>query len=274
MHKTGFTRYFFLVLISIITLSCANKFRKLEKSDDWKVKYQGALAYYGKEDYSRASILFEQILPIVRGLPEGEDVQFKLAYCNFYMGTFLLSSHYFKTFFETYARSEQVGEAQYMYAYSLYADSPIYNLDQTSSYEAIDAMQSFLNKYPNSEFREEATKVIDEMQGKLEHKAYEKAKQYLKLRVYKSAIVAFENYRKDFPDSKYNEEIFYLKIEAHFLLAEQSLRSAQKERYQKVKELHEYFIDKYPGSKYLKTAEKYYGESIEILSKFATENIN
>jgi len=274
MQKGTRIRLFITVFTTIILLSCGGGFRKLEKNDDWKIKYEGALAYYENEDYSRASILFEQILPIVRGMPEGENVQFKLAYCHYYQNSFLLSSHYFKTFYETYARSEHAQEAQYMYAYSLYADSPVYNLDQTSSYEAIDAMQNFVNKYPNSTFRDEASNVIDEMQQKLETKAYEKAKQYGKLRMYKSAIVTFENFRKDYPDSDYNEEIMFLKIQAQFDLAEQSLSSLQKERYLEVKKSYEYFIDFYPTSDFLKIAEKYYAKSIENLSKFATQNIN
>ncbi|MDH5475555.1 MAG: outer membrane protein assembly factor BamD [Cyclobacteriaceae bacterium] len=271
MQKGGLFKLFFIIITATLLFSCGGGFRKLEKSDDWKLKYQGALEYYENEDYSRASILFEQILPIIRGVPEGEDVQFKLSYCNFHQGLYLLSSHYFKTFYETYGRSEKAEEAQYMYAYSLFADSPVFNLDQTSSYEAIDAIQTFINKYPNSEFREEASKIIDQMQEKLETKAYEKAKQYLKLRIYKSAIVAFENFRDEYPDSEYNEEIFFLKIEAQHDLAEQSLYSKQKERYQLVKEYYEYFIDNYPNSSHLKSAEKYYGNSIDNLSKFATD---
>ena len=174
MRKRGLINVFLVVFLAISLLSCSRGFRKLEKSGDWKSKYQGGLVLYEKEDYSRASILFEQILPVIRGLPEGEDVQFKLAYCNYYQGAYLLSSHYFKTFFETYGRSEKAQEAQYMYAYSLYADSPVYNLDQASSYEAIDAMQTFLNRYSTSKFKDEAGDIIDELQRKLEKKAYER----------------------------------------------------------------------------------------------------
>lgn len=269
MRKTIYMRYFLVVVIALAFTGCASKFRKLEKSEDWKVKYQAALDYYEEQDYFRAGALFNQIEAIVRGLPEGEQVQFKLAYCNFYDRSYLLSSHYFKAFFETYARSEMAEEAEYMYAYSLYANSPIYNLEQSSSYEAIDAMQNFLNKYTQTEFRKQASNVIDEMQRKLEKKAYESAKQYHKLRIYKSALMAFENFRKDFPDSKYNEEIAYLKIEVQFDFAEKSLSRKQKERYASVKTLYESFIDTYPSSEYLRTAEKYYTTSLEKLSKFA-----
>lgn len=273
MRKTVYMRYFLVIMVALTVTSCASKFRKIEKSDDWKVKFEAALDYYEKQDYFRAGALFNQIEGIVRGLPEGEQVQFKLAYCNFYDRSYLLSSHYFKTFFETYARSEMAQEAEYMYAYSLYANSPLYNLEQSSSYEAIDAMQNFLNKYTETEYAVEATAVIDEMQRKLETKAYENAKQYHKLRIYKSALMAFENFRKDFPDSKYNEEIAYLKIETEFDFAEKSLYKRQKERYAEVKALYEEFIDTYPSSEYLKNAERYYTISIEKLSKFASPTI-
>ena len=273
MHKKVYMRRFLIVTMVIILSSCASKFRKIEKSEDWKVKFDAALEYYEKQDYFRAGVLFNQIEAIVRGLPEGEQVQFKLAYCNFYDRSYLLSSHYFKTFFETYARSEMAEEAEYMYAYSLYANSPIYNLEQSSSYEAIDAMQNFLNKYTETEFSEQASEVIDEMQRKLEKKAYENAKQYHKLRIYRSALMAFENFRKDFPDSKFNEEIAFLKIETQFDFAERSLYKKQKERYAEVKTFYESFIDTYPSSEYLKTAERYYTTSIDNLSKFATPSI-
>jgi outer membrane protein assembly factor BamD len=62
-------------LVLLIAVSCS-KFRKIEKNPDWRVKYEASLVYYEKKDYYRASILFDQILPIIRGLPEAEKVQF------------------------------------------------------------------------------------------------------------------------------------------------------------------------------------------------------
>ena len=76
-HLLGF------IVVLMIAFSCS-KFRKIEKSEDWRQKYEAGLEYYEKKDYYRASILFENILPIVRGLPEGEKVQFYIAYCQYY----------------------------------------------------------------------------------------------------------------------------------------------------------------------------------------------
>lgn len=271
MLKRGLMRYFLLVITVFIVASCS-KFRRIEKSSDWKVKYDAAINYYENKDYFRSSTLFEQILPIVRGLPEGEKVQFYLAYAQFHQDYFLLAAHHFKTFYETYARSEMAQEARYMHAYSLYANSPAYNLDQTSSIEAVVAMQKFMNRYPTSEFREDAAKVINEIQEKLERKAYENAKQYYKLERYKASVIAFESFANDYPDSDHNEEIAYLKFLAMYKLAEKSIFTKQEERYRQANEYYLEFLDSYPASGYLKEADKKYGDSLNKLNQLAKNN--
>ncbi|MFY0605228.1 MAG: outer membrane protein assembly factor BamD [Cyclobacteriaceae bacterium] len=260
-----------LILVLITSVSCT-KFRKIQKSSDWKVKYEAALEYYEEKDYFRSNTLLEEILPIIRGTEEAEKANFIYAYTFFEQRQYILSSHYFKTFTDVYGRSKYVEEAAYMNAYSLYKQSPQASLDQTSTYEALIAMQSFLNRYPNSTYAKEADELIDDMQQKLEFKAYENAKLYYKLRRYKAAIIAVENFNYDYPDSKYREELNFLAIETAFELAEVSIYSVQEERYRKVVSLYESFVDRYPSSKFIKQAEQYYADSIEQLSIFADRN--
>ncbi len=254
-------------LILLLVVSACSKFRRIEKSEDWRVKYEAGLAYFAKKDYYRSSLLFEQILPIVRGLPEGEKVEFDLAYCQYHQKMYLLASDQFRVFFETYGRSTHAEEAMFMYAYSLYAASPDYNKDQTSSIEAMNAMQNFLNRYPGSQFMNQAVEVITVSQEKLEHKGFENARQYLKLKYYAAAVVAFDNFKENYPDSKYLEEAGYLKVLAEYELATQSIPSRQLERYNATLDYYKEFIDSYPNSSFLKDAEKYYSESLAKVSK-------
>lgn len=251
----------FLIAIVILAGSCS-KFRRIQKSEDWRVRYEAGLNYYAKKDYYRASLLFEDILPIVRGLPEGEKVEFYLAYCQFNEKTYLLASNQFKTFYETYGRSQLAEEAHFMYAFSLYTASPSSNLDQTEGIEAMDAMQVFLNKYPDSKFRDRAAEVITICHDKLEEKGFDNARQYLKLRSYQAAIIAFDNFRKNFPDSKYLEEVAYLKVVSQYKYAERSFADLQPKRFKAVVEFYQELIDAYPDSKFLKEAEKMYSESV------------
>jgi outer membrane protein assembly factor BamD len=251
---------FILILGLFVAFSCS-KFRRIEKNPDWRVKYEAGLVYYGKKDYYRTSILFEQILPIVRGLPEAEKVQFYLAYCQYYEKLYLLAAEQFKSFYETYGRGTLSEEARFMYAYSLYRSSPGPTLDQSESIEAMTSMQDFLNRFPNSKFKDQAIEVIYTVQERLEKKGFENANQYVRMRQYKAAIVAMDNFQKNFPDSKYLEESYYLVVQSKFELAEESVESKQRERYQDVLQSYKNFVDRYPNSKFMKDAERYYVNS-------------
>jgi outer membrane protein assembly factor BamD len=267
LQKKGLSILF--ALIVIVTATACSEFSKLQKSDDWKVKYDAAVKYYKDKDYYRAGVLFEQILPIVKGTQYAEDAEFYYAYTNFYQEQYLLSSYYFDSFYQTFGRSERAEEAYYMYAYSLFKQSPIYQLDQTSTYEAITALQNFINRYPGSERTDEATKLIDDLQVKLEKKAYENARLYYDLGRYKAAVIAFENFRKDYPDSDYNEELAYLKVKTQYELAANSIITKQKDRFEETIDYYESFIDRYPNSRFTRDAEKLYDKSILQLNKLS-----
>jgi len=134
-------------------------------------------------------------------------------------------------------------------------------------------MQSFLNRYPTSTFKDKAIEVILETQQKLERKGFDNAYQYYKMRSYKAAIVALHNFIDNFPDSKYLERSYYLVIVSEYKLAEQSIYSRQLERYREVVEHYKTFVDKYPNSSYLGDAEKLYASSLAKVNKSKINNI-
>lgn len=266
MLKKGVYNVIFVGFLVAILISCS-EFRQLQKSNDWKTKYDGAMSYYEEGDYYRAIALFEEILPVTRGKAEGEQAQFYYAYAHYNDNQFILSSHYFKTFYETYTRSPLANEAQFMYAYSLYQSSPVYNLDQTSTKEAIAAFQVFINRNAGSKYVTEANQILSELQVKLETKAYHSAKLYHKIGILMSAITAFDNFAINYPDSRFNEELQYLKIESTFQMAQQSIPSKKEGRFRNVVELYEEYIDDYPESSWIKSAGKYYDESLSQIEK-------
>jgi outer membrane protein assembly factor BamD len=257
----------------LLLFSSCSDFRKLQKSDDWEKKYQASMEYFEQKDYYRSSALLEQILPIIKGSEKAEKANFIYAYTYFYQDQYLLSSHYFKTFYDVYSRSEYAEEARYMFGYALYMDSPRYNLEQTSTKQAIVALQGFINRYPTSEFVPQAENALVGLQEKLERKAYENALLYYDLKKFligeylKASLVAFDNFQNNYPDSKYIEEIRFLEIEATFKLAEVSISSKKKQRYAASVDFYEYYIEDYPNGEYLRKAEDIYEGSINKLKK-------
>jgi outer membrane protein assembly factor BamD len=272
--------YILLFFIGLVSLSaCHRDFTKLQKNGTIEEKYKAAVKYYQGKDYYRSGILFEEIVPLLKGDSLAENAQFYNAYCNYHQGLYSMSSYLFKQFYSTYANSSYAEEAYYMYAYSMYKDAPQYNLDQTNTLTAVDALQTFINSFPESKYAENCNKSLIDLRKRLELKAYEKAKLYYKTKDYnlynlKSAVVAVDNFKKDFPDSDYNEELAFMKIQSQSEFAKNSFEHKQKERYSDVLKFYEEFIDKYPKSKYLKNAEKSYEEAnkgIERIAKLEKE---
>ena len=265
-----------VLIASILLLGSCGKFSKLQKDGTVEQKYDAALAYYKKADYYHAGTLFEEITPLLKGAEKAEMSQFYNAYCNYHQGLYNMSQYLFKNFYDTFQRSEYAQEAYYMHAYSLYRDSPNFNLDQSSTLTAIAALQDFINTYPDSPFREEGTKLILELRQKLERKAYEKVKLYYKtseaqISNYRSAVVAINIFQKEFPDSKFNEELAYLRVDSEYNLAVLSFREKQKERFGEVGKYYLALVDKFPNSKYIVKVEKYYENSQKEVNKFLAE---
>ena len=271
MKKTVFLALF-AIIISL--QSCANRLAKLEKSDDYEELYQGAIALYEQGKYNKAQLIFEKISPFYRGDIAGEKVHFYWANSLYYQRLYQLASFRFKDFYQTYGRSQYAEEAEYMAAYSLYLDSPQANLDQTSSEEAVVAMQNFLNRFPASQYYSQANNIIDELQVRFETKAYMKAKLYHRLtkglsfkNYLEAAIVTFDAFKNDFPDSNYIEELLYLSVETEFKLAENSILTRKKERYSKTVEYYNEFNDKYPNSEYMGEVKAWFNKSIKELQE-------
>lgn len=278
MQHLRFARLLALVCSFGFLVSCSS-FNKLQKTATDEQKYKAALQYYEKKDWYHAGLLFEELIPVLKGSTESEMAQFYHAYTQFNQQQYLLGSTLFKKFYETFARSEHAQEAMYMYAVSLYKDAPDFNLDQSNTLTATSALQDFINNYPDTQYRDETTKMILDLRQKLERKAYEKAKLYFKtsgfnIASYKSSVISINIFQRDFPDSPYNEELAFLKVDAEYSLANNSLETKQKERYQEAMAYYQGFVDKYPNSKYLKQAEKMFESSqkeIDRLTKLEVE---
>ncbi|WP_044173440.1 outer membrane protein assembly factor BamD [Flectobacillus major] len=267
-------KQFLLFIFFAFALTACSKFEKVRKLTDEKKKYAAAIEFYKKGEYDKAGILFEELLPSLTGTDQQELVTFYQAYCDYHTGNFEMANFRFKRFAETFARSEYVEEAVYMSAYSLYKNSPNYNLDQSGTLTAINELQSFINNYPDSKFRTETSDLIKDLRKKLERKAYEKAKLYYKTSPFniaslKSSVIEIGNFQKDYPDSDYSEEMAYLKVLAQYDLAVSTIESKQRERYDDAIKFYQEFVDKYPKSDFLKKAEKFYDTSIKESERLA-----
>ena len=244
------------ILISIVFTSCKSRFEKLRASTDYAKKYQEAIRLYNKKDYSKALVLFDDLVQRYRGRAESEDLFYYYAYTNYKLKDYLSARYHFKTFSDTYPSSAKAEECRFLTAYCFYLDSPNFSLDQDNTYRAIESLQLFINLYAKSERVAEASKLIGDLRQKLERKSFENARLFLDIGDYQAAIIAFKNSAKDFPDTQFAEEMEYLIIEAEYLYAKNSLEIRQVERYNDTIEEYDRFVERYPKSNFAKEAEQ------------------
>ena len=240
---------FFLILLVSISFSC-NDFQKALKSDDIKTKYDLAEMYYENQEFRRASRLFEQIKPKYRGKPQGERITFFYANCLLNTKNYLTAAFEFESFSKAYPLSDKVEDANYLSAFSYYKLERVHSLDQKETSDAVDKLQEFINRYPNSERMSSANDLVQELRIKLEFKAFEIAKQYNTIRDYKSAIIVLDDFISDYPGTPYREDALYYLLDSSYELAINSIDSKKLERLKNAKNVYDELLEVYPESKY------------------------
>lgn len=260
------TIYIIPVVLIAMGLGSCSGYEKLLKSGDVDLKYKKGLEYYENEQYMKAVTLFEQVIPRMKGTEKSEELNYMQAQCYYKMKDYVMAGHYFRTFVRTYYNSPKAEEADYMGAYCYYKLTARPELDQTNTYNAINSFTLFKKKFPNSDKIDECNRLIKELEEKLVEKSYLEAKLYFDLEKYKAAIVAIKNSLTDYPDTKYREELMYLRLKSNYLLAVNSIRDKQAARYQNTVDEYYSFIDEFPKSKYGKEAERMYNNSTRFLA--------
>ncbi len=245
------------LILSLGLVSCS-KFSRIQKRGTLDEKLDAGIAYYLEKEYYKSSVLLEEITPLLKGQAKAEMALFYLAHDYYMQEQYPMSSFYFHDFYQTYNRSERHEEAMYMYAKSLFNESPIYKLDQQNTYDCLKAIQAFVTRYPKSIYVLDCNVMIDELSNKLEHKQYDQAKLYHKIHNFKAAVIALTNFLEEYPGSTYSEELCYVRVDSQYELAKNSVSGkVQLERYYDAIGFYRSFVEKYPSSKFLVKAKKY-----------------
>lgn len=259
---------FFYILTALFILSSCNEYQKALKSEDIATKFKMGEELYNQGKFEKANRLFAQIVPNYRGKPQAEKLMFLYSNSFYQTRDYHTSGYQFERFVSSYPNSEKLEEASFLGAKSYYELSPIYSKDQKETKEAIEKLQEFINLFPESQYVSEANKLIKELDFKLETKAFEIAKQYKDIapgftKDFNAAIKSFDNFLFEFPGSTLREEAMFLKLDAMYQQAVNSVEykntiqdgiiTLRKQRLEGAKEYSEVFKNTFSNSKHLET---------------------
>lgn len=260
---------FFLVFLG----SCGKSINKVLKSTDAEYKLRVAEKYFVDKKYNKAQVLYEDVMPFFKTRAEFQDIYYKYAYCAYYQADYLNAENLFKTFLEIFPNSPKAEEMDFMRAYSYYKQSPKPELDQTNTIKAMGMMQVFINTHPGSPRNKEAAEIIDICRAKLEVKDYKSAKLYFDMGQFRAAGVSFTTLLNSYPESVRADEYKLMIIKSYFRYAEMSVEDKKTERFEKVIDEYEDFVDRFPDSKFRKEAEEFMNLSQTNINSLKNEQV-
>ena len=250
-------RYIIILIITLLVSSCG-EYEKLLKSTDFELKKTKAKEYFDEGKFLKATELLSQIIPRYRATEEAEGLYWLNAQSFYGMKDFYMAGAEFRKISDLYPYGEHAEEATFMTAMCDYFNSPRPDLDQTNTMNAIEGFVIFITKYPTSSKAEDARGFMNELTERLVQKSYNSARLYYDMKQYKAAVVALDNSLKEYPETKYREEMMYLKLHSLFLYAEYSIAARQTERYQSALDDYFTFIEEFPNSSYSKDVARIY----------------
>lgn len=238
------------VLLVVLFFCSCSEYQTALKTEDVAVKFDVASKLYDAGKYSKAIRLFEQLAPSYRGKPQGEKLFYMYSQSCYKTKQYYIAGYQFDSFVSGYPKSEKAEECAYLGAQSYSMLSPVYSIDQTDTFKAIEKMQGFIDRYPNSKYIAEANATFRKLNDKIERKVYENALEYHRISNYKSAIIAFDNFIADFPGTPYKEKAMYYKFDSAYLLAINSVPSKMEERLNAAKTYYLNLVKFKPNTEY------------------------
>ena len=267
---------FYILLLGVILHSCSD-YQKLLKSESISDKFKAGDSLYQVGKYDKANKLFAQIVPNYKGKPQAEKLMYLYSSTFFKMKDYYVAGYQFERFVSSYPKSEKKEESAFLSAKSYYMLSPVYTKDQTETIDAIEKLQEFINVFPESEYVQEANKLVGELDFKLQQKAFSIAKQYKDIapsysKDFNAAIKSFDNFIFEFPGSILREDALFYKFDAAYEQAMNSVEYKKKSRLEQAKEYYTTFKKGYNDSKYGEDADKKAADLDEELKAYSTKS--
>ncbi|MDP4278704.1 MAG: outer membrane protein assembly factor BamD [Bacteroidota bacterium] len=262
-------RFLCTVLIGSLLVSCSD-YQKLLKSTDYELKWTKANEYYEQKKYQRVIDLLEELQAIHKGTDRAEQTLYMLANSYYNRKDYVSAGHYFDTYVKTYPKGVFTEDCRYLSGKAAYLNSPDPRLSQDETFKAINLLNSFLEYFPDTDKKDEVTKMLSELQDKLVYKElmnsrlYYNLGNYLGYNNYLSCIVTASNALQDYPVSKYREDLAFLVLKSRFVLATQSVDELRQDRYRATVDEYYSFINEFPDSKYKKDADNMLKEAKKI----------
>lgn len=235
------------LLLALIP-GCKSAYETLLESNDTDAKYDAAFQYFAEGKYPRAAALFESLAVITNGTERDDTVRYYWGLSNYRAKDYYTAETNFSSFVQSFPRSPFAENAEFLRLDCLFRETLRWELDQTPTYKCMAAINEYLTNHPNNEYRDVCDHMLDDLQERVDRKAFENAYLYYKMEDYKAAKVALKNVLKDNAENRYREDVLYYTAMASYNYALLSVKAKQKERFLLFYDDYLNFVSEFPES--------------------------
>ncbi len=140
------------------------------------------------------------------------------AYLNFRRAKYQEAVNDAQRFVTLYPTSPDAAYAQYLIGESYFRQIPDVTRDQDLSKKAIEAMNTVVTKYPDSEYVEDAQKKAQMATDQIAGKEMQVGRYYLERREYLAAVNRFKNVASNYQTTRHVEEALHRLTESYLAL--------------------------------------------------------
>ena len=257
-------------LLALVVVSC-DHYNRIVKSDDYEAKFQEANRLYENAKYDRCVGLYEQVYQRSPKSPQGEISYYRMGMACYNVEDWYLASYYLSSFQLKFPYSKLVEETMFLAAMCAVNNSPQPSLDQIETEVALDELQNFINRFPNSERVDTCNIVMNSLRFKLQTKEIMNVRLYSKTGNYRAAVVSARSYLETYPVTEYREEVYAILLRNQKLLAENSIDAKLEERIRDAEDTYANFLAEFPESLYLREFDNYLTNVGKLRIKETTE---
>jgi outer membrane protein assembly factor BamD len=123
-----------------------------------------------------------------------------------------------RRYLQLYPGSEDAAYAQYIIGLSYFRQMPDVTRDQSDTARAVQAMQEVVDRYPDSEYAEDARTKLRIAKDQLAGKEMQVGRYYQERREYIAAVNRFKNVVDTYPDTRHVEEALARLTESYYAM--------------------------------------------------------
>ncbi|MCF3936452.1 outer membrane protein assembly factor BamD [Acuticoccus sp. M5D2P5] len=209
-----------IAVVALLALgACGNKIVEVEFEDTPADQlYNEGLVLMNAGDYRTAMVKFEEVDRLHPHTDFGRKSQVMLAFASYSRGNYQDAINAGQRFLSLYPNHPDAAYAQYIIANSYYKQVPDVTRDQDQTERALNAYKTLIEKYPDSEYAEDARNKIQATTDQLAGKEMEVGRYYLERNDNLAAINRFRVVVEKYQTTRHVEEALFRLTESYYAM--------------------------------------------------------